>query len=91
MYAKAVVTGEKLLSQKMQKQRLTWVTLPQHGNEKIRFGIGSDQGWLGHTGELPDYNVGMYYLPTNDATMVVMVPAFLTMTWVLCQHCCDHL
>ena len=37
-YAKAVATGEKLLSKKMQKQRLTWVTLPQHGNEKIRSG-----------------------------------------------------
>lgn len=72
-YAKAVA-GEKLLSKKMQKQRLTWVTLPPNTEtKKYGLGIGFDQGWLGHTGELPGHNVGMYYLPTKDATMVVMV------------------
>lgn len=74
IYAKAVATGEKLLSKEMQLQRLTWVTLPPNTEtRKYGLGIGSDQGWLGHTGELPGYNVGMYYLPTKDATIVVMV------------------
>lgn len=74
IYAKAMATGEKLLSKEMQKQRLTWVTLPPNTEtRKYGLGIGSDQGWLGHTGELPGYNVGMYYLPAKDATMVVMV------------------
>ena len=36
-------------------------------------GIGEDHGWLGHTGELPGYNTGAYYLPANKAVIVVMV------------------
>lgn len=74
IYAKALATGEKLISQEMQKQRLTWVTLPPNtAIKRYGLGIGDGFGWLGHTGGLPGYNVTMYYLPSKDATMVVMV------------------
>jgi D-alanyl-D-alanine carboxypeptidase len=36
-------------------------------------GIGFDHGWLGHTGELPGYNTAAFYLPAQDATMVIEV------------------
>jgi D-alanyl-D-alanine carboxypeptidase len=73
-YAKAVATGEGLISPAMQQQRLTWVTLPPNtATLKYGLGIGSDSGWLGHTGTLPGYNTTMYYLPERDATLVVMV------------------
>jgi D-alanyl-D-alanine carboxypeptidase len=73
-YAKAVATGEGLISPSMQQQRLTWVTLPPNTDRlKYGMGIGSSSGWLGHTGGLPGYNVTMYYLPERDATLVVMV------------------
>ncbi len=66
IYAKAIATGEKLISKEMQKQRLTWVTLPPNtATKKYGLGIGSGFGWLGHTGELPGYNVTMYTCPAR--------------------------
>lgn len=67
-------TTGSLVSPDMQKERLTWVTLPP--NTPVRhygLGIGEDNGWLGHTGELPGYNVAGYYLPAKKAVIVVMV------------------
>jgi D-alanyl-D-alanine carboxypeptidase len=73
VWAKSYTTGA-LLSPGMQKQRLTFVSLPPNTKQKAYgLGIGVDHGWLGHTGELPGYNTGAYYLPEQDATMVVMV------------------
>jgi D-alanyl-D-alanine carboxypeptidase len=63
-----------LVSPQMQKERLDWVTLPP--NTPVRhygMGIGEDNGWLGHTGELPGYNTAAYYLPAKQAVIVVMV------------------
>jgi D-alanyl-D-alanine carboxypeptidase len=73
VWAKSYTTGT-LLSPEMQKQRLTYVTFPPNTDQKkYGLGIGSDRGWLGHTGELPGYNTGAYYLPEKDATFVIMV------------------
>jgi D-alanyl-D-alanine carboxypeptidase len=72
-WARAYTTGAQL-SPAMQKQRLTWVTLPPNTPEhKYGLGIGFDHGWLGHTGELPGYNAGAFYLQPRDATLVIMV------------------
>lgn len=50
------------------------MTLPPNTPQKAYgLGIGIDRGWLGHTGELPGYNVAAYYLPERKATIVVMV------------------
>ena len=63
-----------LISPEMQKQRLTWITMPPNTPERAYgIGIGIDHGWLGHTGELPGYNCSAYYLPSKQAVMVVMV------------------
>jgi D-alanyl-D-alanine carboxypeptidase len=63
-----------LISPEMQKQRLTWMTLPPNTPEHAYgIGIGIDHGWLGHTGELPGYNCAAYYLPEKKAVIVVMV------------------
>lgn len=63
-----------LISPAMQRERLTWVTFPPNTPERhYGLGIGEDHGWLGHTGELPGYNTGAYYLPANKAVIVVMV------------------
>jgi D-alanyl-D-alanine carboxypeptidase len=65
-----------LVSPEMQKQRLTWMTMPPNTPEHAYgIGIGIDHGWLGHTGELPGYNCGAYYLPAKKAVLVVMVNA----------------
>jgi len=72
-WVKAYTTGA-LLSPAMQKERLTWVTLPPNQPQhKYGLGIGYDHGWLGHTGELPGYNTAPFYLPQQDATIVIEV------------------
>lgn len=72
-WVKSYTTGS-LISPEMQRQRLTWVTFPPNTAEHAYgLGIGMDHGWLGHTGELPGYNCGGYYLPSKDATIVIMV------------------
>jgi D-alanyl-D-alanine carboxypeptidase len=63
-----------LVSPEMQKQRLTWMTMPPNTPERAYgIGIGIDHGWLGHTGELPGYNCSASYLPEKKAVIVVMV------------------
>ena len=72
-WVKAYTTGAQL-SAAMQKQRLTWVKLPPNTPQrKYGLGIGFDHGWLGHTGELPGYNTVAFYLPSQDATVVIEV------------------
>ena len=67
-------TTGTLVSPAMQKERLTWVTLPPMTPQRAYgIGIGIDHGWLGHTGELPGYNCSAYYLPERKAAIVVMV------------------
>ena len=69
----SAATGS-LISQAMQKERLTWVTLPPMTPEHAYgIGIAINHGWLGHTGELPGYNCGAHYLPDQKAVIVVMV------------------
>jgi D-alanyl-D-alanine carboxypeptidase len=73
VWIRSYATGS-LVSPAMQKQRLTWVTFPPNTRQKAYgLGIGHDNGWLGHTGELPGYNTAAYYLPARKAAIVVMV------------------
>jgi D-alanyl-D-alanine carboxypeptidase len=63
-----------LISPAMQKERLTWMTMPPNTPERhYGIGIGEDHGWLGHTGELPGYNTAAFYLPEKKAIVVVEV------------------
>jgi D-alanyl-D-alanine carboxypeptidase len=73
VWVRSYTTGS-LISPEMQKQRLTWVTFPPATPKKgYGLGIGIFNGWLGHTGELPGYNAGAFYLPSRDATIVMIV------------------
>jgi D-alanyl-D-alanine carboxypeptidase len=70
-----VALGEgTLLSPQMQQERLTWAPF---GSEKLRYGLGIGyyNGWVGHTGELPGYNTGVYYLPGKKAVLVIQINA----------------
>lgn len=72
-WVESYATGS-LLTPELQKERLTWVTFPPNTPQRAYgVGIGIDRGWLGHSGELPGYNTGAYYLPERKATIVVMV------------------
>lgn len=78
-WVKSYTTGS-LISAAIQQQRLTWVTFPPNApDHAYGMGIGMDHGWLGHTGELPGYNCAGYYLPSQDATIVIMVNSDLSL------------
>jgi D-alanyl-D-alanine carboxypeptidase len=73
IWAKAVATGDKLISPAMQKQRLTWVKLPPlTPDHTYGLGISNDHGWLGHNGSIPGFSSYVVYLPSQDATIVIL-------------------
>lgn len=69
IWAKAVGEGT-LLSREMQQERLDWAPF---GPPTFRYGLGVGlyNGWVGHTGTLPGYNTGAYYLPSKKAVLVI--------------------
>lgn len=77
-FAKALYTGEKLLSPEMQSIRLKWGE-PYHFTEGIWEGIDFRYGFTiadfggvyGHDGVMPGYNTFMGYLPEKQAVIIV--------------------
>ncbi|GHB32139.1 beta-lactamase [Streptomyces viridiviolaceus] len=77
VWARTVATGElpdgdTLVSPVVQKQRLTTLptTVPGAG---YGLGIFDVRGWIGHNGSLPGYESLTVYLPSAQATLVVML------------------
>lgn len=66
-YGRALGTGQGLLKEKGQAERLA--SFPSPSGYGI--GMGCVDGWVGHTGELPGYNTSLYYDTTTDTTVVV--------------------
>ncbi|MFG2722011.1 serine hydrolase domain-containing protein [Streptomyces sp. NPDC048416] len=75
-WAKTVATGE-LLSPRTQAQRLK--TLPT-GFPGTSYGLGilTTNGWIGHNGSIPGYETVTVYLPSQKATLVVMINTDIT-------------
>lgn len=63
-----------LLSVEMHRQQLMWVPIPGQERWNVQYGLGifSLGGFLGHTGAIFGYNSFMGYLPSADATIVVL-------------------
>jgi D-alanyl-D-alanine carboxypeptidase len=73
VWAKACAIGAQI-SPALQRQRLTWVTLPPMTPQtKYGLGILYNHGWIGHNGSIPGYTSEVVYLPSHDATMVLLV------------------
>ncbi|WP_329284402.1 serine hydrolase domain-containing protein [Streptomyces sp. NBC_00691] len=70
-WARVLATGE-LLSPATQAQRLK--TLPT-GFPGTSYGLGifDADGWIGHNGSIPGYETVTVYLPSQKATMVLML------------------
>lgn len=68
VYGRAFGTGQGLLSERSQIDRLTSMA-PAGG---YGFAGGCLGGWFGHTGELPGFNTNLYYDTTSDTTVVVL-------------------
>ena len=74
VWARALGRGT-LLSPAMQVARLMQNPHSVRGVRSYCFAVGNDNGWLAHSGELPGYNTQIAYLPSLDATIVVMANA----------------
>jgi D-alanyl-D-alanine carboxypeptidase len=77
VWARTVATGilpngDTLISPATQKQRLITppTTIPGAG---YGLGIFNVQGWIGHNGSLPGYETLTIYLPSAQATLVVLL------------------
>ncbi|UUN26653.1 serine hydrolase [Streptomyces sp. FIT100] len=71
-WAPALASGKPLLTPETQRQRLAFAPT---GFTDIGYGLGifRDHGWVGHNGELPGYEALAVHLPSEDATLVVLV------------------
>lgn len=74
IWAKAVATGT-LLKPAIQRQRERFIPIP--GLKPARYGLGLFEvnGWIGHDGEVPGYESLTVYLPSREATMVILANA----------------
>jgi D-alanyl-D-alanine carboxypeptidase len=73
IWAKALATGT-LLSPSTQALRLHTVLLASGGGIQVRYGLGIADlnGFLGHNGTIIGYGSAMFYLPSRDATLIVL-------------------
>lgn len=76
-WVKVYATGAEVSAQS-QQARLRGVRMP---GESTSFGLGivMTNGWLGYTGGLDGYHTSAYYLPEQDATVIVLVNSFTGM------------
>jgi D-alanyl-D-alanine carboxypeptidase len=72
-YGRALGTGEGLLAPRQQKRRLASFGDIPPLSRQLSYGIGlvEDQGWLGHTGQVPGFTTAVYHHPGIDTTVVV--------------------
>ncbi|MFG2944662.1 serine hydrolase domain-containing protein [Streptomyces adustus] len=77
IWARTVATGllpdgNTMVSPAVQKQRLTTQATPIPG---VGYGLGifDVKGWIGHNGSLPGYESLTVYLPSAQATLVVLI------------------
>ncbi len=68
-YGRALGTGQGLLDDATQVQRLT--SFPDPAGYSYGLAAGCGNGWVGHMGELPGYNTALYHDTTTDTTVAV--------------------
>jgi D-alanyl-D-alanine carboxypeptidase len=80
-WVKVYATGAEVSAQS-QQERLRGVRMTR---DDATFGLGivMTNGWRGYTGGLPGYHTSAYYLPEQDATMIVLVNSFTGMANVM--------
>jgi D-alanyl-D-alanine carboxypeptidase len=69
VYGRALGTGQGLLDEESQVERLT--SFP--GPSGYGIALGCVDGWVGHTGELMGFNTSVFYDTTADTTIIVAV------------------
>ncbi len=71
LWARALGRGTTLKPD-TQRVRLLPNTYSSKGERHYCFGVGNENGWIGHAGTLPGYNTQVSYLPERDLSIVVM-------------------
>ncbi len=71
-WARDVATGN-LLTRATQQQRLRFIPLPKSGGAGYGLALFNVNGWIGHNGSLPGYESLTIYLPSQQATVVVLL------------------
>ena len=71
LWARALGQGTTLKPE-TQQVRLLPNTYSSKGERHYCFGVGRENGWIGHAGTLPGYNTQVAYLPERDISLVVM-------------------
>lgn len=71
-WAGDVATG-KLLTPAAQKQRVRFIAVPGFRNVGYGLGLRANNGWIGHSGDIPGYLTLMIYRPSQQATVVVLL------------------
>ena len=74
IWARALGTGA-LLKPKTQAFRVQPNPHSTKGTRSYCFALGSNHGWLEHSGELPGFNTQVAYLPKQDLSIAVMANA----------------
>jgi len=75
VWAKTLAEGH-MLSAQSHRLQLQWVpTIKDSDYLKYGLGIENIAGLIGHEGDAFGYNCSMYYLPSNGATIVVLLNA----------------
>jgi D-alanyl-D-alanine carboxypeptidase len=72
IWAKAVATGT-LLKSAVQRQRERFVPFPFSAQAGYGFGLFDINGWIGHDGAVPGFESLTVYLPSKQATMVILL------------------
>lgn len=70
VYAKALGTGS-LVGKKMHAEQMKMMPVAPGADVQYGLGLGEFKEFLGHRGEVPGYDIIMYYSPELDATFVV--------------------
>lgn len=71
-WAKLLGTG-KLLSQRLFARQTTFREIPNPGGPSIAYGLGIFKldDWIGHNGAIYGFNTAMFYLPGQNARIVI--------------------
>ncbi len=75
IYGEALATGDGLLGPELQDERIesTVTDVPPNSPERsYGIGIGAQQGWYGHSGELPGFNTLVQHHLDEGITVVVL-------------------
>jgi D-alanyl-D-alanine carboxypeptidase len=76
-WARDVATG-KLLTPSTQRQRLRFIAVPGVRHYGYGLALNNNNGWIGHNGDFPGYQTLSIYLPSQQATVVVLINTNIT-------------